>query len=103
MPLLPQFLLRPTRPLRRWDADLVLDRRRGSFDSWRRAQGLRCAELAARLDVHTTTAWAWCVDRGNPRALVPSRKRMDKIVALTGGAVQPASFYPTTSAEGVAA
>lgn len=65
---------------------------------WRKAEGLTLEKLAEKLGVHTTTAWSWCVDRADPRALVPSRKRMAKIVEMTEGAVQPASFYPVLSA-----
>lgn len=74
-----------------------------TLEEWRKAQGLTLEQLAEKLGVHTTTAWAWCVDRADPRALVPKRKRMDKIGALTGGAVQPASFYPAAPASEAAA
>lgn len=69
-----------------------------TLEAFRKEMGWTYEELAQKLKVTRSTAWAWCADRADARALVPSRKQMPKVAALTGGRVSPASFYAPAGA-----
>lgn len=60
-----------------------------SLKDWRTQDGRTVQELAAHVGVSRVTWHDW--ERGGS---VPRRDAMAKLVELTEGRVQPASFYP---------
>jgi len=65
-----------------------------TLDDFRKNQGWSYSKLADAVGAsHATIARRWCLPAGNVQRKIPHPTYMSRIVALTGGLVQPNSFY----------
>lgn len=70
-----------------------------TLENWRQAKGLTYQQLATLLGVTWTTAWAYCQTPEHARSLAPRKPIMERLLAVTEGAVDPATFYRSPQRE----
>lgn len=67
---------------------------RAPFARWLFEHDVKIAAAAAALDVSTEQVRRYARSFGDERRQIPTEKVLEKIVALTDGAVTAADFYP---------